>query len=176
MNRLRASVIATIVCVVALVAVSPSQSAAPPPIPSTTIAAPVETTSTTTTTTMPIPPAARCSMWWSLAVDQGFTPEMLPTLDRVLYRESRCDPSQHNPTDPNGGSHGLAQVNGYWCLPSRWYPLGYLQTVGVLTTCVDLYEPAVNLRAALALVEYSRSVNLSDWSQWAWLDDAAQGG
>lgn len=168
MNRLRASVIATIVCVVALVAVSPSQSAAP--VPTTTIAAPVETTSTTTTSTLPIPPAARCPMWWSLAVEQGFTLDDMSTLDRILFRESRCDPSQTNLQDPNTGSFGLTQVNGFWCLPSRYYPNGYLQTVGVLSSCADLYEPQTNLRAAFALVEYSRSVGIDQWSQWAWLD------
>lgn len=95
---------------------------------------------------------------------------MMPTLDRVIYRESRCDPSQHNPKDPNGGSHGLTQVNGFWCLPSRYYPLGYLQTIGVLDSCADLYKPRVSLRATMALINYSRGVGLCSWSQWAWLD------
>jgi len=174
MNRLRASVIASIICIAAGIAVSPSQSAAPPYDEQTvsTIANTTSTTTvitTTTTSSLPIPPAARCPMWWSLAVDLGYTEEMLPTLDRVIYRESRCQPTQHNPSDPNTGSFGLAQINGFWCLPSRYYPSGYLQTMGILDTCHDLYTPAINLRAALALVEYSRSVGLSDWHQWAWL-------
>jgi hypothetical protein len=108
-------------------------------------------------------------MWWSLARVVGFTDEQMPTLDRILFRESRCDETQLNSSDPNGGSVGLTQVNRFWCLPSRYYPDGYLQTMGVLTKCDDLYTPAINLRAALALVAYSRSVDLSDWHQWAWL-------
>lgn len=94
----------------------------------------------------------------------------MPTLDRVIYRESRCDPTQHNKADPNGGSRGLTQVNGFWCKPSRYYPLGYLQTFGVLDTCDDLYKPRVALRATMVLIEYSRSAGLCAWHQWAWLD------
>jgi hypothetical protein len=125
--------------------------------------------STTTTSTVPAPPDARCPMWWSLALSVGFTAEQMPTLDRVLHRESRCDETQLNASDPNGGSIGLTQINRFWCLPSRYYPDGYLQTMQILDTCDQLYEPLINLRAALALVEYSRSVGLSDWHQWAWL-------
>jgi len=130
------------------------------------------TTSTTTTTVQPIhvSPLAACGQWWTLAHEVGFDERLLPTLDRVIYRESRCDESQFNASDPNGGSHGLTQINGFWCKPSRYYPLGYLQTLGVLTDCVDLYDPTTNLRAALALIVYSRDVGLCTWQQWAWLD------
>lgn len=95
---------------------------------------------------------------------------MLPSLDRIMYRESRCLPDQVNLDDPNGGSHGLTQINGFWCKPSRWYPLGYLQTFGVLTECADLYNPETNLRAAYALVQYSIEVGLCPWAQWAWYE------
>lgn len=140
------------------------QQTLPPPIVTTTIAA-----TTTTTTTIAAPPSdARCGAWWSLARQIGFTESMLPTLDRIIYRESRCNRKAFNPTDPNGGSHGLTQVNGFWCLPSRYYPAGYLQTLGVLDTCADLYKPRVALRATMALIEYSRSAGLCSWSQWAW--------
>jgi hypothetical protein len=95
---------------------------------------------------------------------------MLPALDKVLYVESRCDAAQHNATDPNGGSHGLTQINGFWCLPSRYYPLGYLQTHDVLTECADLYDPGTNLRAAYALVVYSVEAGVCAWHQWAWYE------
>lgn len=163
----------TAICIIAvslLFAPRPSSSSAP----QSTVPAVVETTTTTTTptttTALPLPNDARCGEWWSLARQVGFTESMLPTLDRIIYRESRCDPTQHNAADPNGGSYGLAQVNGFWCLPSRYYPLGYLQTHGVLTSCVDLYIPEVALRSALKLVEYSRGAGLCAWHQWAWLD------
>jgi len=153
------------------IAVTPTYADAPPPVTSTTVSvlAALPIRATTTTSTVPVPPDARCPMWWSLALDAGFTIEQMPTLDRIIFVESRCDYTQHNATDPNGGSHGLTQINGFWCRPSRYYPDGYLQTVQILTTCDELYEPLVNLRAALALVDYSRSAGLSEWAQWAWL-------
>ena len=137
--------------------------------PTTSTATPSSTLPPTTTSTVPAPPAARCPMWWSLARSVGFTDEQMPTLDRIIFVESRCDETQLNTSDPNGGSISLTQINRFWCLPSRYYPSGYLQTVGVLDTCDDLWSPEINLRAALALVEYSRSVGLDDWHQWAWL-------
>jgi hypothetical protein len=150
------------------------------PTPSSTVIgnANTETTtssSTTTSTTVVLaPPDARCPQWWSTARAVGFDDTLLPTLDRIIYRESRCDTSQLNADDPNGGSVGLTQINRFWCLPSKYYPDGYLQTMGVLTSCDQLFDPTINLRAALELVAYSRSVGYCGWKQWAWLETPCQ--
>jgi hypothetical protein len=166
--KLRICLSATFLLAFFFLVVTPSSSAAPSLPPTVPIVLPT-TTSTTTTSIVPIPPAARCAQWWQLATEVGFSESLLPTLDRIIYRESRCDPTQHNAADPNGGSNGLTQINRFWCLPSRYYPNGYLQTVGVLSSCDNLFDPAANLRAALALVAYSESVGLDSWAQWAWL-------
>ena len=170
MTSRRLRILTAILISAAAVAVSPTFADAPDQSATvSTIAITTTTSSTTTTSTVPVSPDARCPMWWSLALAVGFTIEQMPTLDTVLHRESRCDETQLNASDPNGGSVGLTQINRFWCLPSRYYPSGYLQHIGVLTDCDDLYTPEINLRAALALVAYSRSVGLSDWHQWAWL-------
>ena len=130
--------------------------------------------STTSTTVVLAPPDALCPQWWSTARAVGFDDTLLPTLDRIMYRESRCDTSQLNAEDPNGGSVGLTQINRFWCLPSNYYPDGYLQTMGVLTSCDQLFDPTINLRAALELVAYSRSVGYCEWKQWAWLETPCQ--
>jgi hypothetical protein len=155
----------TITLLAAIPPVSPAQIAT-----TTTSTTSTTTTTSTTSTTTTLPVDADCGVWWSLATQVGFTPEMLPTLDRVIWRESRCDTTQHNAQDPNGGSHGLTQINGFWCQPSKYYPLGYLQTFDVLTDCDDLYTPKVNLHAAYVLTVYSRSVGLCAWAQWAWYE------
>jgi hypothetical protein len=103
-----------------------------------------------------------CAEYLALATTLGWPQEHLEMLEVVMWRESRCQPHQLNASDPNGGSIGLTQVNRFWCLPSRYYPNGYLQTYGVLSTCEQLYEPAFNLVAALALFDYS-----DGWAQWA---------
>jgi len=150
------------------------------PMPESTVIETINTSTTTTTSTtstttvVPAPPDARCPQWWATARAVGFDDTLLPMLDRVINRESRCDPSQINTADPNGGSIGLTQINRFWCLPSKYYSDGYLQTMGVLTSCDQLFDPTINLRAALELVTYSRSVGLCAWHQWAWVETPCQ--
>jgi hypothetical protein len=129
----------------------------------TTTSTTTTTTTTTSTTTTTLPPAhhAECAPWLGVAATIGWDEATFPMLERVMWKESRCDPTQFNADDPNGGSVGLTQVNRFWCLPSRYYPDGYLQAVGVLAACDDLWNPEVNLRAALAIYEYAEG-----WSQW----------
>lgn len=108
-----------------------------------------------------IPSSARCPEWWSLAKRVGWKTSLLPKLDYVIWKESRCLSSAFFKGDPNGGSHGLTQINGFWCRPSRYYPNGYLQDAAVLDSCKDLYVPKTNLRAALIVFEYANG-----WSPW----------
>ena len=126
----------------------------------------------TTTTTMPVPSDALCPQWWPLAIEAGWTLDLLPTLDYVMWRESRCLPDQHNTTLNKDGSSdmGLTQVNDRsWCLGTRWYPNGYLQTIGVLNYvgCNELFDPYTNLKAAKAIYDYSLRENDAGWQPWS---------
>jgi hypothetical protein len=133
--------------------VEPPQTVAQPP------------TTTTTTTTVP-EPTGRCAKWQHTAIAAWWTEEQWERLDYVLWRESRCLPDVHNDTDPNSGSYGLAQINGFWCRPSRYNPSGWLQEQGLLSTCTDLYDPAINLAAARAVWDYAEARGCG-WSPWA---------
>ena len=149
------------------------------PTPPTTS---TSTTVVTTTTVEPTPTTTansngrdsahnRCGQWWGLAQDIGWEAKDMPTLDYIMWRESRCDPTQHNTTLNADGSTdiGLTQINDRsWCLPTRWYPEGYLQTVGVLTKvgCTELFDPAINLKAAKALYDYSKENNGNGFEPW----------
>jgi hypothetical protein len=134
------------------------------------------TTSTTvaaTTTTVVADGDARCPQWWNVAVSSGWEQDDLRDLDEVLWRESRCDPSQVNTDDPNivdgvKGSVGLTQVNVFWVQGTKWYPNGYLQTVSVVSGVQDLFDPFLNLRAAKAIFDYDRGEGRCGWSAWAW--------
>lgn len=126
----------------------------------------------TTTTTVPVPSDALCPQWWPLAIEAGWTIDLLPTLDYVMWRESRCLPDQHNTTLNKDGSSdmGLTQVNDRsWCLGTRWYPNGYLQTIGVLNYvgCNELFDPYTNLKAAKAIYDYSLRENDAGWQPWS---------
>jgi len=149
---------------------TPLAFAAPISLPDASQGIPVST-STTTANDALVPPTARCGQWWGLATEAGWTEDLLETLDYVLWRESRCDPSQHNTTRNEDGSTdiGLTQINDWsWCLPTRYYPDGYLQTIGILTTvgCEQLFDPHTNLKAAKALYDYSQEANGNGWQPW----------
>jgi hypothetical protein len=55
----------------------------------------------------------RCGEYHDLAISVGWTEKDWKTLSRVMYRESRCNTTSFNKTDPNGGSRGLIQIYGY---------------------------------------------------------------
>ncbi len=152
-------IVAIVLSVMLLVRASNAQA------PAVTIQTATTTTSTTTTvaatTTLPTHTHPECAEWLALAVSIGWHTDDLAVLERVMWKESRCQPHQLNASDPNGGSLGLTQVNRFWCLPSSYYPDGYLQTMRVLTTCEELYQPEYNLLAALAIFQYAEG-----WSQW----------
>ncbi len=119
-----------------------------------------------------VPDPRHCPQWWELARQAGWTDDLLPMLDYVLWRESRCDATAHNTTLNRDGSAdlGLTQVNDRsWCLPTRYYPNGYLQTVGVLSTvgCEQLFDPTLNLRAAKAIFDYAQEKNGNGWQPWS---------
>lgn len=142
----------------------------PTPTPVTTlITLPI---ASETTTTLPPPPAdAHCPEWWALAREAGWTDDLLPTLDYVMWRESRCLTTAHNTTLNKDGSSdiGLTQLNDRsWCLPTRWYPNGYLQTIGILPTvgCEQLFDPYLNLLSAKAIHDYAQRTNGNGWQPW----------
>lgn len=121
----------------------------------------ISTTSTTTTVWVEPQPKSDCEQALQLALDIGWPASEMATLARVLWRESRCTPGPVlNSDDPMGGSYGLAQINGFWCTPSKSWPKGWLQAKGIVTDCVDLYGSETNLRAALAIWRNS------SWHPW----------
>jgi hypothetical protein len=89
----------------------------------------------------------------------------------VIWRESRCLADAHNKTLNRDKSTdiGLTQINDRsWCLPTRWYPDGYLQNLGILEEagCGELFDPLTNLKAAKALYDYSEKQTGHGWTPW----------
>lgn len=131
---------------------------------------PTPTTQPPTTTTVALA-GDHCGQWWGLALQVGWQPEEMATLDYIMWRESRCDPTQHNTKLNADGSTdiGLTQINDRsWCLPTRWYPMGYLQSVEVLSKvgCEELFDPATNLKAARAIYEYHQQQGQRGFEAW----------
>lgn len=87
-------------------------------------------------------------------------------VDYVMWRESRCRQVAFNPTDPNGGSYGLFQINAYWCKPNRYFKEGVLQSWGIVESCEDLFNPRVNALAFMAIFDYAERHYGDGWIPW----------
>ena len=118
------------------------------------------TTSTTTTVWVEPQPKSECELALQLALDVGWPASEMATLANVLWRESRCTPDANNLNDPMGGSRGYMQINQFWCKPTTYWPTGWLQAHSILTHCDELFDPATNLRAGLAIWRNS------GWHPW----------
>ena len=116
--------------------------------------------------TVVLPHNMMCPQWAQIAIDVGWREEDLPMLDYIIHRESRCFTTSYSITDPNGGSYGLAQVNGYWCEPSKYWPKGYLQSFGVIKTCKQLLHPRANLVSARLIWLYAHRHSGNGWAPW----------
>ena len=123
---------------------------------------PASPTPPTTVVTTPITQPDACQTVFDMARHVGWAEQNLTQLVAIAYRESRCNPAAFNPTDPNGGSAGVMQINYFWCKPSSYYANGYLQAYGLLRTCDDLFDLEDNLRSALAIFRYSNG-----WRAWS---------
>ena len=101
------------------------------------------------TTTLPY---KGCMEYLNDAILAGWPISESPMILRVMQRESRCTPTALNAADSNNGSRGLFQINGVhqtWLIKD-----GYIKKLD------DLYNPDVNIRAALHL--WSKV----GWSAW----------
>lgn len=128
----------------------------PPATSSTSTTSSTTSTSTTTTTTVAVPAGARCPEALALAASVGWPADALPTLDRVVWGESRCQPTAHNDTPPDD-SRGLMQINVLGSLwPDRQARCG-------LDHPDELFDAATNLACGLVLWQSS------GWQPWAWL-------
>ena len=139
-----------------LVLFSPGNAQAPTQSPQVVVAS----LPPTTTTTLPAL-VTTCTQVATLALAEGLPPSELETALRVAVRESRCTSDAFNATDVKGGSRGIYQINGAWCVPNEYWPIGWLQAKGILQTCDDLYDPTINTRAMVAIW------NNSGWLPWS---------
>lgn len=153
--------------------VTPTVAAVVPSEVPTTL--PVASTTTTTTTTAPdttnraeptILPVQVSSIriipgiddaeypeWWPVALDAGWPTDLLPTLDLVMYRESRGQP------DVVGtGAYGLLQLQ--WSAHREW-----ITATGV-TDREQLFDPALNLQLGWMLYQMADEMYGCGWQPW----------
>lgn len=119
----------------------------------------IEPTTTTSSTIYIDPYTSACEQFSALAVNLGWPADQRTVLESVMFRESRCIPNAVNSKDPNGGSRGLMQINGFW---TPW-----LTDAGIITDAKNLLQADVNLRAALAIYNYGVERHGYGWGPWS---------
>jgi hypothetical protein len=89
--------------------------------------------------TTTVAPTGRCAQWEPTALEVGWTVDQWPTVDRVMWCESHCQPGAHN----RSGASGLMQL-----MPGWWHGR-------------DPYDPATNLTIALEVLA------AQGWRAWS---------
>lgn len=108
------------------------------------------------TTIVAVDPFAsyKCGVWLPLAISQGWPddPIILKTLDRIMWRESRCTSDADS-----GPDHGLTQINQ---IHTKWLgQLGWSHE--------DMKNPTANLRFAWLLYSGREANGQCGWSPWS---------
>ena len=119
----------------------------------------IEPTTTTSSTVFIDPYGSACEQFSALAVNLGWPADQRTVLESVMFRESRCIPNVINGKDPNGGSRGLMQINGFW---TPW-----LTERGLITNVENLLQADVNLRSALEIYNYGVDRYGYGWGPWS---------
>jgi hypothetical protein len=120
---------------------------------------PATTTSSTSSTIYIDPYSSVCEQFSALAVNLGWPADQRTVLESIMFRESRCIPNAVNSKDPNGGSRGLMQINGFW---TPW-----LTDAGIINQADDLLQAQTNLLAALAIYNYGVERHGYGWGPWS---------
>jgi hypothetical protein len=119
---------------------------------------PVET-STTLVELARIDPDTKCQEWLPLAVEMGWPnrTEVLQTLGRVMWKESRCQAISADSEWFNGHDYGLTQINQIheeWLSEMGW-------------TLDDMAVPSSNLRFAFLLWNAREEAGKCGWQPWS---------
>jgi len=90
------------------------------------------------------PMGSKCPGWYDEAMDAGFSYGQWRTVDRIMWRESRCQQGAHH----RSGATGLMQIMPMWA-----------DDCG--TTVSELRNGSINLRCARHIL------NVQGWEAWS---------
>lgn len=119
----------------------------------------IEPATTTSSTIFIDPYGTLCEQFSALAVNLGWPVDQRIVLESIMQRESNCIPNAINRKDPNGGSRGLLQINGFWHK--------YLMERGIITSPKNLLHAETNLLAGLAIYNYGVERYGFGWGPWS---------
>ena len=129
-------------------------------------------TTTTTTTVAPIVFAEElrdlpCAQWFKTAVDAGWPNDVktLRTLSKIMWRESRCQPTACAPSDSNRTSENGKVCRDYGLIQGNWYAHHkWWSDMGL--TVDDMFDPYTNLNWAWLLYSGREANGQCGWQPW----------
>lgn len=107
-----------------------------------------------TTTTTLVPADALCGEWWVTATVAGWGVDDLPTLDRVIYNESRCLNGLISGTNDVGLAQLNVRVHSYLWERDGW------------STDQVRASPVLNLWYARRVADLAVSYGWCEWEPW----------
>ena len=120
----------------------------------------------TTTTVAPIVFADElrdlpCAQWFSTAVDAGWPNDVktLKTLSKIMWRESRCEPTACSTSDSGRQCRDYGLIQGNWSAHHVWW-----EQMGL--TPDDMFDPYTNLNWAWLLYSGREAKGQCGWQPW----------
>jgi hypothetical protein len=125
------------------------------------------TTTTSTITTQPVTTLApfnaeaKCQEWFPTAIAVGWPndPQVLQTLGRVMWKESRCQPDACSKSDSGRQCRDYGLTQGNWYAHHEWWA-----ELGI--TPEQMFDPATNLRWAYLLYSGREAKGQCGWQPW----------
>jgi len=102
-----------------------------------------------------------CAQWFSTALNAGWPndTETLKTLSKIMWRESRCDPTACSTSDSGRQCRDYGLIQGNWYAHHVWW-----EQMGL--TPDDMFDPYINLNWAWLLYSGREAKGQCGWQPW----------
>jgi hypothetical protein len=102
-----------------------------------------------------------CAQWFSTAVNAGWPNDVktLKTLSKVMWRESRCEPTACSTSDSGRQCRDYGLTQGNWYAHHVWW-----EQMGL--TPDDMFDPYTNLNWAWLLYSGREAQGKCGWQPW----------
>ena len=102
-----------------------------------------------------------CAQWFSTAVNAGWPNDVktLKTLSKIMWRESRCEPTACSTSDSGRQCRDYGLIQGNWSAHHKWW-----EQMGLTPT--DMFDPYTNLTWAWLLYSGRIAKGQCGWQPW----------
>jgi hypothetical protein len=102
-----------------------------------------------------------CAQWFSTALNAGWPNDVktLKTLSKIMWRESRCEPTACSTSDSGRQCRDYGLIQGNWSAHHVWW-----EQMGLTPT--DMFDPYTNLHWAWLLYSGREAKGQCGWQPW----------